>query len=376
MSASSLRPEVFVLDVDIAPFMENRAFDLEYVRQFPGAESGAMLGALLRAGGLETVTADVYLRGPLRSRPAVCASNEFTRFTDELLSLDHVDPAVCVSVESPIVARDFYKRIREASERFRHVFLWKGTRERATGGAEFHEVHWPHPNLTPVGTSSSWTQRRFLALVNSNKRVFAFPTPLFQARHPRHSVRMLLPVMRVQWARGRERWFRSELYKERLAAVRHFARCEDFDLYGHGWDDVSGLHVRDADAVSRAFRGELPPFGKIEVLSRYQFAICFENTAFPGYVTEKLFDCLVAGCIPVYLGAPDIEQYIPAEAFVDARRFRNYRELEKCLREMTAEEADQRSAAARTFLGSDAANPFRQQCHIEEMAAALTGEPV
>jgi len=368
-------PEVFVLDVDIAPFAENAAFDLERMKQYPGAESGAVLGAVMRARGLETVTADVYLGGPLRTRPAVCASVELTRFTDELLTLDHVDPAVCISLESPIVARDFYSRIDEVSQRFRHVFLWKGAHARATGRAVFHEVHWPYPDLAPAAPALPWGERRFLALVNSNKRVFAFPRPLFQPRHPRHSLRMLLPPLRVQRARFRDRWFWSELYKERLAAIRHFARCPDFDLYGHGWSDVSGLATRDAAAVSRSYRGELPALGKREALSRYRFAICFENTRFAGYVTEKVFDALAAGCIPVYLGAPDIEQYVPEGVFVDARRFRSYGALEKRLRGMASGEAEWRLAAARTYLASSAADPFRQRRHVAELAAALIGEP-
>ena len=83
----------------------------------------------------------------------------------------------------------------------------------------------------------------------------------------------------------------------------------------------------------------------------------------------------MAGCIPVYLGAPDIAAYVPSEAFVDARRFRNYGELEKCLRRMTPEEADRRLATARAFLLSDAADMFREQSWVREMAAALIGEP-
>lgn len=36
-----------------------------------------------------------------------------------------------------------------------------------------------------------------------------------------------------------------------------------------------------------------------------------ENTIAKDYVTEKLYDGLVAGCVPIYLGAPNIYDYIP-----------------------------------------------------------------
>ena len=45
------------------------------------------------------------------------------------------------------------------------------------------------------------------------------------------------------------------------------------------------------------------PIGnKIEWLKNYKFNICFENSSYPGYLTEKLFDAFKAGCIPIYWG--------------------------------------------------------------------------
>lgn len=36
-----------------------------------------------------------------------------------------------------------------------------------------------------------------------------------------------------------------------------------------------------------------------------------ENSALKDYVTEKVYDGLVAGCVPIYLGAPNVADYIP-----------------------------------------------------------------
>lgn len=36
-----------------------------------------------------------------------------------------------------------------------------------------------------------------------------------------------------------------------------------------------------------------------------------ENSNLKDYVTEKVYDGLVAGCVPLYLGAPNIQDYIP-----------------------------------------------------------------
>ena len=41
---------------------------------------------------------------------------------------------------------------------------------------------------------------------------------------------------------------------------------------------------------------------KIELLKNYRWNICFENSITDGYVTEKLLEAKVAGCIPIYYG--------------------------------------------------------------------------
>ncbi|MCK9156261.1 MAG: glycosyltransferase family 10 [Paludibacteraceae bacterium] len=42
---------------------------------------------------------------------------------------------------------------------------------------------------------------------------------------------------------------------------------------------------------------------KMEYLKRFYFNICPENSNAMGYVTEKLFHCISAGCIPIYWGS-------------------------------------------------------------------------
>ena len=75
-----------------------------------------------------------------------------------------------------------------------------------------------------------------------------------------------------------------------------------------------------------------PCENKTETISKYKFAVCFENTSYPGYVTEKIIDCLVAGLIPIYLGAPDISEFVPEEAFIDMRKFNTWQELDNYVR--------------------------------------------
>lgn len=45
---------------------------------------------------------------------------------------------------------------------------------------------------------------------------------------------------------------------------------------------------------------------KFQFIKDYRFVISFENASHPGYTTEKVMEPLLAGCIPIYWGDPEI----------------------------------------------------------------------
>jgi alpha(1,3/1,4) fucosyltransferase len=47
-----------------------------------------------------------------------------------------------------------------------------------------------------------------------------------------------------------------------------------------------------------------PVKDKLEFISRYKFTIAFENSSFPGYTTEKIFEPMQMGSLPIYWGNP------------------------------------------------------------------------
>lgn len=60
---------------------------------------------------------------------------------------------------------------------------------------------------------------------------------------------------------------------------------------------------------------------KYNFLTKSKFNICYENSSYPGYVTEKLFHAFYAGCIPIYWGSPLVDQDFNEHAFVDRNKF-------------------------------------------------------
>eukprot|EP00878_Enallax_costatus_P029156 GHUV01031589.1.p1 GENE.GHUV01031589.1~~GHUV01031589.1.p1 ORF type:complete len:254 (+),score=17.22 GHUV01031589.1:454-1215(+) len=50
---------------------------------------------------------------------------------------------------------------------------------------------------------------------------------------------------------------------------------------------------------------------KIELFRRYKFCVAMENSLSYEYITEKIWDALAAGCVPIYLGSLAYRDIVP-----------------------------------------------------------------
>lgn len=157
------------------------------------------------------------------------------------------------------------------------------------------------------------------------------------------------------------------LFEERLRAVEFFGRQEcGIDLFGIGWEAAK------LPLVASVYRG--PVDNKLEIQQRYKFSVAFENTkSFPGLITEKIFDCFAAGSVPIYLGAPNIGDYIPAECFIDLRDYTSYEQLHGYLAGMSESRYREYLAAARSFLGSPAYHQFTSSNFAQTVTRKICG---
>lgn len=79
---------------------------------------------------------------------------------------------------------------------------------------------------------------------------------------------------------------------------------------------------------------------KLDTFKRYKFAIAFENSIAKDYVTEKFYDPLRVGAVPVYLGAPNVDEYAPGEdCYIDVRDFKDPAHLAAYLKQADADNA-------------------------------------
>lgn len=117
-------------------------------------------------------------------------------------------------------------------------------------------------------------------------------------------------------------------------------------MYSNCDSSYEGVSMREKlfDILQKASNGRVVSLGKckntgkvekgssyledaIEMYKPYKFVISVENTFKDGYITEKILLPLLAGCVPIYAGAPDVKNHFESGCFVSVRDFDS---LEKC----------------------------------------------
>ena len=76
----------------------------------------------------------------------------------------------------------------------------------------------------------------------------------------------------------------SSSYPERFQMMNTLNRYKNVDGYGK----IHNNRIPDGEKI------------KMDIISNYKFNICFENSIYPGYFTEKLLHAKISGSIPIY----------------------------------------------------------------------------
>ncbi|CAF3922440.1 unnamed protein product [Rotaria sordida] len=120
----------------------------------------------------------------------------------------------------------------------------------------------------------------------------------------------------------------KELYIDVLN--NNFRTCDNVDNYGTCGNNIRSLPEHIVE-IQRSINRDLKnrgsynwEAGKLTLSSEYLFTIAIENSLGYDYITEKLWHPLVAGSVPIYLGAPNVEDWLPCETncIIDLRKFK------------------------------------------------------
>jgi len=111
--------------------------------------------------------------------------------------------------------------------------------------------------------------------------------------------------------------------KERLIYIKELMNYVKIDSYG------KCLHNKDE---RKEDKGKDQYETKLNIIRKYKFTLAFENSVDRDYVTEKFFQPLIEGSVPVYYGAQNIADFAPDKySYIDVRKFKNPNELAKYL---------------------------------------------
>lgn len=99
------------------------------------------------------------------------------------------------------------------------------------------------------------------------------------------------------------------------------------DIYGKGWPKGIALEVSRGGEWTIARRNAAGVIigsteRKAQILSNYHFNLCFENTNWDYYCTEKIWESIKYGCLPIYYGEGNkIYEDFPKNSFLDYCEF-------------------------------------------------------
>lgn len=208
-----------------------------------------------------------------------------------------------------------------------------------------------------------------------NKKFFKFYHPYSDKERKKPSIKFNDKKMLVNISINKISHHVDELYSERRKSIAFFEKTlnEQFDLFGYNWNEpVTKLEKIFPFIVKKytSYRGTCG--NKHDVLSRYKFSLCYENVKNEnGWITEKIFDCFNARTVPIYWGGDNVTDYIPKEAFIDRRKFKNNEELLYFIKNINEEEYNRYIEAIELFLNSDDYKKFLPENFFKCITKAL-----
>lgn len=66
---------------------------------------------------------------------------------------------------------------------------------------------------------------------------------------------------------------------------------------------------------------------KWKFISEYKFVIAFENTSYPGYTTEKIYEPFINNCIPIYWGNPLVKNDFNTHRFINCNEYSSFQQV-------------------------------------------------
>lgn len=336
-------------------FARNKLFAREHIRSVSHNEPYVHLHELATSQGIEMFTWDMQ---PLESADVIFFQ-DLPAHQHEVTDARRAAPRakfILQLEESPLSRPHYF--VRENHALFDAILTYS---PQLCDNRHYFRFLLPigYPPANPP--DPPFAQRRPLVMVNSNRWL-----GIWSFRQPGLPGLPLIGPMFSGWkiSLGQVlRQNRGELYSRRRRLARTADRIgfDGLDVFGAGWrgEPSSWVHRFIRHKPFKCARGAFVG-DKLDLLPPYRFALAFENLrGNVGYVSEKLFDPLYTGVVPIYLGDDNITDLVPADCFVDARQFRNDAQLLEFTRDCPENDWRRLRDAGQKFCHCDGILPFQ-----------------
>jgi hypothetical protein len=317
-----------VIDPSSEHYFNNKLFDIsdEKLNRDGTLLPFYRLRKHLKSQGIPINTVDLLLQGAIKAERHEYYSLGIMANIPALEARGDIDFKGFLIMEPPVVAPELYEALPELTRKFEKVYVHNtigdGYSLKGVDQTKLRKLYWPQPNMGVIEPYWSRSERlNRVVVINSNHK----------------------PKSRS-----------GELYSKRIEAMVALADLNAVDLYGRGWErwwsrsSQWAPYWMNRRKLMSIYKGECQ--SKYEILSNFRFCLCFENMEMNGYVTEKIFDCLYAGTIPVYLGAQNIDFIIPPDSYINARNFLSWSDMWSKLKSMSEIEIQIKRNAGKKFM--------------------------
>lgn len=352
---------------NIPVFWNNKILDEKHCLKYPGASWMPIFAKIAKEKGYAVVSGDIALKNKKNYRKIFVIQELNARDGLKLLKNGAVG-AILTAAESPIFSYYFYDNITKIAKRFKIRKLFKDSFSYIDKNSKNIPMYFPSYFIDKKREITPWSQREFSVMIAANKSINA---PLPQGL--KNQIIWLIHKIYKIYSPSFKKYSKKELHSKRLEIIKYFGTISKIDLYGSNWLDFKRFNSACLKDLKPILENLNPSFckNKINTISNYKFTFCLENISMKGYVTEKIIDCLVAGTIPIYLGAPDICDFVPKECFIDMRDFKSMKELEYFLKNLENKKAYQMIENGQKFLDSKDGQKFSYEYFAKDMINLL-----
>lgn len=201
----------------------------------------------------------------------------------------------------------------------------------------------PNVHIMNIYTGNVWINNYYENSYGKSASIDRILEPLNEINFPDFKHKKIAALMmyrneQKKWSLKKEGQELDLCYlRTRIGIEGH--KLNKMDIYGRDWPDGMSLEISRGRGWTIKGRKMSWAQRKAEILENYHFNLCFENTNFDYYCTEKIWDSIKYQCLPIYYGEGNkIYEDFPKNSFLDYCDFKNPQALFDYIDHMDVEE--------------------------------------